>query len=183
MYLFMPLLPQWQNAWQKNFSDKKVILAHGLRTFSLLRWEDYACSCGISRQWLTHVEAVKTGQTFEGPFVVTKQVSVLKDLPAPQAVSPTTCWRHLWWNHSTLPPSLQFCNHLQLKKHLHGVPECGLSTVLKIPWFSERCLWKWRKSFCLSSFLSSHWKIPFWYWNFVLKFVLYWNLHVGNVYS
>lgn len=81
-----------------------VILAHGLRIFSSLWWEDCAWGCGILRQWLTQCgskpEAEKTDQTFEGPFIVTRQASVLKGLPAPQAVSPTASWRHFWWNHS-----------------------------------------------------------------------------------
>lgn len=112
-------------------------------------------------------EAEQTDQTFEGPFIVTRQASVLKGLPAPQAVSPTSSWRHFWWNHSAVLLPLNAAIAVNLRSIYTGVPECGLSTVLKIPWFSEWYLWKWRKSFCLNSFLSSNWKIPFcayWEW-------------------
>lgn len=59
----------------------------------------------------------------------------LEGFPAPQAVSSTPVGdiSDESTASSLLPFSLRLCNHLQLTKHPHEVPECGLRTVLEVP--------------------------------------------------
>lgn len=80
-------------------------------------------------------EAEQTNQTFEGPFIVTREASGLKGLPAPQAVSPTSSWRHFWWNHSAVLLPLNAAITFSLRSICTGSQNVVWVQFLKFPDF------------------------------------------------